>query len=286
MSRAGRGLFTAESMLRTEWWMSATGVVRRIPAQRQRASISKATRRGRMAGHMLRRAWWMSRAKRCSHDSCIRRAIFDVEGRKKAAYCKQHAGYGMVHLLKRRCKHDSCSPSPSYNEEETKTGTYCRQHAADGMLDVSSKRYTDKTCTRAPTFNVDGSKAAAYCKEHAANRMVDVRNKRCSHTSCLKRPGWGILTDGRATACIRQTRNLSGTPVVNFEAKCKVAGCRKQSRWGRVGKQPTYCLDHGPLQAGLVRTLGTNRIDGGYDGRPSYRAVKGPSVRVKAGRRF
>ena len=138
------------------------------------------------------------------------------------------------------CSHDSCTRYPSFNVEGRKRGAYCRRHALDGMVDVISKRCSHDSCTRGSYFNVEGSKKGAYCSEHAKTGMVDVRNKRCSHGSCLKRPSWGVVTGGPATSCGLHKSDLLGSPVVNFEAKCKVVRCTKKSRWGVYGKQP--CL--------------------------------------------
>ena len=186
----------------------------------------------------------------------------------------------MQDVRNKLCSHESCTRYPGFNVEGSKRGAYCRRHALDGMVDVISQRCSHDTCTRGPYFNVEGSKKGAYCSRHAETGMVDVRNKRCSHSSCLKRPSWGVLTDGTATTCGLH-KSLLGSPVVNFEATCKVVCCKKKSRWGVHGKQPTHCLDHGPLQEGLVRTVGMDRTKGGYSRRPSYGAVRARSFQIK-----
>ena len=221
-------------------------------------------------------------SKRCSHDSCTKVPTFNVAGTKKAAYCKQHAQDGMVDVRTKRCSNESCTKYPSFNVEGSKSPVYCRQHASDSMVDVVTKRCSHDSCTRAPCFNLEGSKKGAYCSQHAKIGMVDVRNKRCSHKSCLRRPSWGVVTDGTATTCGRHKGDLLGSQAVNFESACKVARCKKRSRWGLDGKQPTHCPDHGPLQEGLVCTVWTDRAQGGHSRKPSYRPVGAPSFRVKA----
>ena len=89
------------------------------------------------------------------------------------------------------------------------------------------------------------------------------------------------MTDGSATTCGRHKADLLGSPVVDFEATCNVACCKKKALWGIDGQQPSHCLDHGPLQEGLTRTVGTDRIQRISYRRSLYRAVKGPSVRIK-----
>ena len=221
------------------------------------------------------------RSRRCLHDSCTKVPSFNYEGSAKAAYCKQHAEDGMRYIRGKLCSHNSCTRYPVFNFEGSKTAEYCSRHALDTMVDIVSKRCSHDSCTRGACFNVEGSKTGAYCGRHAETGMVDVRNKRCSHSSCAKRPSWGFVSDGTPTTCSRHKGDLLGSPAINFAATCKVASCKKQSRWGPDGKQPTHCLDHGPLQEGLVRTVGTDRTKGGYSRRPSYRAVRAPCISVK-----
>ncbi|CAN0532641.1 unnamed protein product, partial [Laminaria digitata] len=44
----------------------------------------------------------------------------------------------MVDVRNKSCLHDSCTKRPGYNFKGTKAA-YCRQHAGDGMVDVRSK---------------------------------------------------------------------------------------------------------------------------------------------------
>ena len=134
-------------------------------------------------------------------------------------------------------------------------------------------RCSHDSCTRQASFNVEGSKKAAYCKQHAKDGMVDVRHKRCSHDSCTRHPLWGVLADGVATVCAYHKSDLLDGPVINFAVSCKAVGCGKSSKWGLGGKQPTHCPDHGPLEEGLVRTVGTARSKG-VSGRSSSRGLR------------
>ncbi|CAM9275541.1 unnamed protein product [Laminaria digitata] len=111
--------------------------------------------------------------------------------------------------------------------------------------------------------------------------MVNTSRKRCSHDSCIKSPAWGALSDVAATACTDHKSDILRRPVINFSARCMVAGCRKVSRWGLDGEHPSHCRYHGPQKGGLVCTVGAARSE--KNGRnSSYSAVKGPSCRVKA----
>ena len=89
------------------------------------------------------------------------------------------------------------------------------------------------------------------------------------------------MAHGVAITCGLHTSDLLGGLAVNLAATCQVAGCTKKARWGLDGNQPTHCVDHGPLEEGLERTVGTDVNQGRYSRSPSYRAVKGPSYRVK-----
>ena len=123
------------------------------------------------------------------------------------------------------------------------------------MINIRSKRCLHDSCSKYPSFNVAGRKKAIFCKEHAENGMVCVRNQHCSHDACIRFPDWGVLTDGSASVCSHHKDDLSAGLVINFNARCEVAGCRKISKWGLDGKQPTHCPDHSRHKDGLVQTV-------------------------------
>lgn len=162
----------------------------------------------------------------------------------------------MVIVNGRRCLHDSCMKRPVFNIEGSKTASYCRQHAEDGMVNVSRRSCSHDPCMKRPTFNMEGNKTAVYCRTHAKDGMVEVSlSRRCSNITCARRPTWGLLADGTASVCYYHKGDVLGDPVINFEARCKVAGCRKVSSWGLEGNPPTHCGGHGPVQDGLVCTV-------------------------------
>lgn len=162
----------------------------------------------------------------------------------------------MVDVRKRHCSHDSCTKRPIFNMEGNRTAEYCRTHAKAGMVNVSRRRCSHDSCTKHPIFNMEGNKTAVYCGTHAKDGMVEVSlSRRCSNITCARRPTWGLLTDGTASVCSYHMGDVLGDPVINFEARCKVAGCRKVSWWGLKGNPPTHCGDHGPVQDGLVCTV-------------------------------
>ena len=149
------------------------------------------------------------------------------------------------------------------------------------MVDVRSKRCSYGFCNKGPNFNCEGKKESVYCKQHAVDRMLNVRHsERCAHNSCTKRPVWGLATDCTATVCSHHKRDILGGPIIHFRAVCKIAGCRKQSRWGPLGQQPTHCHDHGPFRDGLVcisAILSTKSSCAS----PPNQAVPGSSFQVK-----
>ena len=58
--------------------------------------------------------------------------------------------------------------------------------------------------------------------------------------------------------CGYHKSDILGSPVINFRARCKLAGCGKISSWGQGGKQLTHCPDHGPLE-GIDERNGTRQ---------------------------
>ena len=79
--------------------------------------------------------------------------------------------------------------------------------------------------------------------------------KRCSQSSCARLASWGNLTDGSGTVCAAHKSVIVDSPVVNFRAMCKVAGCRDFATWGSSASQPSHCSNHGPRVDGLVLTV-------------------------------
>lgn len=168
----------------------------------------------------------------------------------------------MVDVRSRRCAHDSCTKQSNFNVEGSATARYCKAHAEEGMVNVCARRCLYDSCMRRPTLNHKGTSTAALCKEHAEEGMVDVTSRRCSHESCTKWPSWGVLTNGVATVCPLHKSDIMDAYAVNFRAGCKVVGCYKRSRWRPSGKQPTHCVEHGPLNDGLVCAVFTTRSKG------------------------
>lgn len=89
-----------------------------------------------------------------------------------------------------------------------------------------------------------------------------------------------MLTASVATACPRHKGEILGRPAINFSATCEDDGCRRVTRWGLEGKQPTHCRDYGPLKSGLVCTVGQTRSNK-HDSTAPYSAATGASSRVK-----
>lgn len=220
------------------------------------------------------------RSRRCLHETCTLLPTFNVEGRKTASHCRQHAEEGMVDVHNKRCYFTSCTKRPSFNIDGIKVAMYCKQHADDGMVNVYHRSCSHATCSAYPSYSVVGSKTAVYCRVHAEEGMVDVRSRRCSHISCIRRPAWGVLTESAPTVCTHHKGDIVGGPVINFRVGCKVAGCVKASRWGLDGRQPTYCGFHGPLEDGLACTVGTSRRKRS-DHSTSYHPESEPPLRLK-----
>ena len=161
----------------------------------------------------------------------------------------------MVDVVSKLCAQDGCTKRPNFNFEGSKTALYCKQHAEDGMVDVRNRRCLHGSCRSRPTFNAEGSKTAIYCKTHAEDDMVNVLSKRCSHNSCPRMPTWGLPITGTATVCARHKDDILGSPVINFKVPCKMAGCKRLSKWGLAGKQPSHCPHHGSREPGLECTV-------------------------------
>ena len=221
-------------------------------------------------------------SRRCSIVSCMTRSNFNFAGYKTPAYCKDHARKGMVNIRKTLCSSASCTRRPSFNAEGTKAAAYCKRHAESGMINVRSRRCVHESCSKRPSYNTEGGTTGIYCRKHATEGMVDVRHMLCSHEACKKKPNWGISTASKPTVCVDHKNDVVAGHVVNFQSMCKVADCREVSRWGVCGQQPTHCLEHGPLEAGLVCIVVATRGSGTQTSSIfSNSALTSPACRVK-----
>ena len=187
----------------------------------------------------------------------------------------------MVNVCSQHCLQESCTKTPNFNVAGGVTAVFCKQHAEDGMVDVRCKRCAYDSCNTRPSFNYEGRKPAVYCKQHALGRMVNVLlPRRCSHISCSRYPVWGLATDGTPVVCSHHKSDIMGGPFIYFRATCKTVGCRKESRWGPSGQQPTHCHVHAPLVDSLVCIVATGSSKESCAS-PPCNAVLGPSVRIK-----
>ena len=114
----------------------------------------------------------------------------------------------MVNVNTRHCSHDSCMKKPYFNVEGSKTAVYCRQHADDGMVDVLSKRCSQDSCTKQPGFNFVGSRTSAFCKQHAEDGMVNVRTRRLSDVSRRTMRVLGVASNVETSAGIMLDTDL------------------------------------------------------------------------------
>ena len=105
-------------------------------------------------------------------------ASYNLEGRKRPAYCKRHVVDGTINVRQKRCSQESCTMNHSLNVEGSKIPKYCKKHADDGMVYVHNKRCSHDSCTKSPSFTVEGFRTPKYCKKHADDGMVYVQNKR------------------------------------------------------------------------------------------------------------
>ena len=118
---------------------------------------------------------------RCLHATCTKTAYSNVEGSKKAVYCKQHGGDHMVDVLSKSCLHDDCTKKPPFNVEGTKTAAFCKQHAEDGMINVRTTRLLTHSRRVVPgrgvLNNVEISASATVNAVLLDDSMIHVRKR-------------------------------------------------------------------------------------------------------------
>lgn len=169
----------------------------------------------------------------------------------------------MVDALSKLSSQDTSTNIAISGVEDCETAKHRKQHANKCVVNIRKRRRSPEPSTKKQGSDVE------------RRQTVDVVNRHCSHKSCIRRSSWGSLTDGVATVCGYHKGDISGRPVINFMARCKLAGCRTWSSWGIDGKQPTHCAHHGPLEDGLVC------IDSGgrFRGMPASSAMSNRTLR-------
>ena len=186
----------------------------------------------------------------------------------------------MVNVCTRRCSHETCLRRPSFNVQGSKTAAYCEQHARDGMIKTGNKRGSHRIGTRKASIKVDGG-SAVYWARHADGTMVDdVHSTPFSNDACARQASGRKETDGASTACSNPESDMVDGVMTNDKVKCNVAGCEKVSAWGLCGEQASRCCHNGPLQGGLTLTVPSNHSKS-VAHRSSHRGVGEGAYRVK-----
>lgn len=70
----------------------------------------------------------------------------------------------MVNVASEKCLNGSCTKRPSFNVNGSKKALYCKEHTENGMANVLGQRCAHESCTRLATFSIEGSKRVEYCK--------------------------------------------------------------------------------------------------------------------------
>lgn len=110
---------------------------------------------------------------------CTREPSFNLEGSKMVIYCKQHAGAGMVNLLRRYCSQNTCATIERFNIEDWEFAGFSTKHAKNDMVDAKTKfvHMSHVPSDRAPN---SPSRKATYCKLHAIDGIV-ISPRKCDH---------------------------------------------------------------------------------------------------------
>ena len=108
--------------------------------------------------------------KTCAIDTCTKRPIFNLQGEKKALYCKSHKTEEMVDVKNLKCL--ECNKRATYSLIGTK-GMYCAEHAQPDMVFVYKKNCNEIGCTNmAKYYFPNGPKTAQYCSKHKKKTMI------------------------------------------------------------------------------------------------------------------
>jgi hypothetical protein len=177
----------------------------------------------------------------CKFENCKTRASYNMEGQKKALYCKEHRKHNMVNVKSKTCIEPNCKTQPSFNIEGQSKALYCCVHKKENMVDVKSKTCIELNCKTLPSYNIEGKKSL-YCSVHKKENMVNVISKTCIEPDCKTQPSYNIEGQKEALYCsIHKKDNM-----VNVKSKtCIEPDCKKQPTFNIEGKKEgLYCSVH------------------------------------------
>jgi hypothetical protein len=86
--------------------------------------------------------------------------------------------------MPKKCQHEGCNIRPIYNYEGQSKGLYCVSHKLPDMVDIKSKRCHHEGCNKQPVYNYEGQSKALYCATHKLPDMVNIISKRCNSEWC------------------------------------------------------------------------------------------------------
>jgi EsV-1-7 cysteine-rich motif len=158
----------------------------------------------------------------CKHMGCKKCPIYNIEGEKKGAYCKDHKKDGMVCVTIKKCIEEGCTISARFNKKGLKKSLYCKAHMKPGMVDVVHKACAEKDCDQRATYNKKGLKEL-YCSMHKKEGMIDVRHKPCIAEGCTKEPSYGFKGKKSRIYCAEHKKDDMVYVIVH--RPCKTPHC-------------------------------------------------------------
>lgn len=175
---------------------------------------------------------------------CDKQPNYNLEGEKKAIYCKTHAnewmeknpGQIMIDVKSIKCK-ECKKVIASYGNPQTRKKEYCATCAPEGSVELTKKLCEECNETQA-NWNFPGEKGGRFCAMHALDGMIDLLNKLCKHPGCLIRASYGVKGNAKQYCA----EHASDDMFVVSRKKCKKCG-KKSPSYGYPGGEKEYCAE-------------------------------------------
>lgn len=121
--------------------------------------------------------------KKCIHNSCKIRPIYNYENNDTPIYCFNHKLENMVNVISDICVYPNCKTRSCFNYIGFKKGIFCVDHKLDEMIRVTKSNCTITNCTKEARYNYE-NQTPKYCINHKLENMINVIDKRCKIPLC------------------------------------------------------------------------------------------------------
>jgi hypothetical protein len=162
------------------------------------------------------------RERRCEHEGCIKKPVYNIPSIKKGRFCTEHREEGMIDVLSSVCKHDGCCVRSSFGYEKDGKRMYCATHKLENMANLAIRICEHENCNKTASFNLIDQKQKMFCSIHKLDGMINLASRFCEHEGCMTIPVFNLPCSKKGKFC--RLHKLDG--MVDVEnPRCKTPMC-------------------------------------------------------------